>query len=151
MAALILTLALGGAAQAAALASSVTGDYTYQFFTNTTTIHLDAHAGDPATGSFSYVSGFASFSGPVTCVTVIGSDAWVAGPITAVTKGDTFGYDGWAERVHDGGTPGAQGDTAITFIDTFDAMVKYCQSAKTKSDRSMVPLTAGNLVVHAAR
>ncbi|HLO36712.1 MAG TPA: hypothetical protein VK194_11540 [Candidatus Deferrimicrobium sp.] len=144
--AVVLVLAVGGAVQATGRVASVTGSYQYELFGGTRTVELDAHDGDSVSGSISYASPFAVFSGSVTCITVIGSDAWVAGPIT--TGGD---FAGWAVRVRDGGTPGANGDMAITYVDTLEASVDFCQAAKQpKRIGDMVPVTAGNLVVRAA-
>jgi len=88
-------------------------------------------------------------SGPVACVRVIGSDAWIAGEITG---GTILGYfPAWAVRVRDGGTPGTNGDMAITYVDALQEAADFYGSAKaTRKVGDMVPVTAGNLVVHDA-
>jgi hypothetical protein len=56
-----------------------------------------------------------------------------------------------ALRCRDGGTPGANGDMAITYVDTLQEAADFCQSAKaTRKVGDMVPVTAGNLILHAA-
>lgn len=144
--AVVLVLAVGGTVQATPRFATVTGSYDYEFFGSTRTVQLDARAGDPATGTFSYLSDFGSMSGPVTCVRVIGADAWVAGQVTAGTVLPDF--DGWAVRVRDGGR---NGDMAITYVDSLQGVLDFCQSAKyPRQAGDMVPVTTGDLVVRAA-
>jgi hypothetical protein len=151
MLAVVMMLAVSGVAHAAPPSAIVTGDYTYQYGPSTSTIQLSAHAGDPAKGWFSYVGAFASFGGPVSCVVVDGPDAMAAGPMT---YGDGV-PDGslWAIRIRDAGTPGASGDTAVTFFDAVEYLPEICGDPEilAELEEYMVPVTAGNLVVHPAR
>jgi len=150
--AVVMVLALGGTVQAAPRVPMVTGAYAYQYGAGTSTVLLAARGGDPARGSLAFAGPFGSFRGPVTCVTVIGSDAWVAGEITVgAPEIEGVVYHGWAVRVHDGGTPGRKGDTAITLIDPPEVSLEYCQSADSSVDDWQVPVTGGNLVVQPAR
>jgi hypothetical protein len=137
-------------AQAAPRVPIVTGDYSYEFLSRVTTVDVVGRAGDSTRGWFSYTSEFATFGGPVTCIRVVGPDAWLAGPITVGDAG-IEGVDGWAIRVHAGGTPGRNGDAAITFVDAAEAAVAVCESATSDYDGYLQPLIAGNLAVHDAR
>jgi hypothetical protein len=104
-----------------------------------------------------------TYSGPVTCLTVSGRDAWLAGPLW---QGSSVGAFLW---IHDGGLPRGAGDQAITWISdlgwTAADMEKLCQHrAKDFSASAMdtygvvppiagmeglpqFPVTSGNLVV----
>ncbi len=127
--AVALVLAVGGTVQATPRFATVAGSYAYELFGSTRTVQLEARAGDPAAGSFSYVSPFGSMSGPVTCVRVIGLDAWVAG---AVTAGSVLpDVVGWVVRVRDGGTAGANRDMAVTYVDTLQGVLDFCQGRNT--------------------
>ena len=139
-----------GTAQAAPRAPIVTGDYSYEYLSHVSTVDVVGRAGDPASGWFSYSGEFATFGGPVTCVSVVGADAWLAGPIT---RGDAGieGVDAWAIRLHDGGTPGRNGDTAITFLDTAEGVRALCESATSEYDGYLQQVIEGNLVVHQGR
>ena len=146
----ILLVASAGITQAAPRDPIVTGDYSYEYLSHVATIEVAARGGDPATGRFSYRGEFATFGGPVTCVRSAGADAWLAGPIT---RGDPEieGVDAWAIRVHDDGTPGRKGDTAITFLDVAAGARAFCESATTEYDGYLQPVVDGNLAVHASR
>lgn len=148
-AAVVLLVTLVTPIQAAPRTPMVTGDYAYAYAGHISRVQVSGRAGDPPTGWVTYAGDFATFAGPVTCVNVIGSDAWLAGPITAGSSGFE-GFDGWAVRVHDGGTPGRNGDTAITFIDTPESAAEICASGTTDYDTFTVPVVSGNLVVHRA-
>ncbi len=139
---LLLVSATG--VQAAGVAK-VTGTYQTEFGGVVATITVDAHATTPASGTFSFSNTVGGFiDGEVTCVTIEGSDAWIAGP---VLDSDIPGLTSWAARLHDGGTPGTNGDLAITFVD-FESLDWYCERARTNYDRYMVPVAGGNLVIH---
>jgi hypothetical protein len=146
----ILLVVTAGTAQAAPRFPIVTGAYSYEYLSHVSTVNIVGRAGDPAGGSFSYSGEFATFGGPVSCVRVVGADAWLSGPITRGDPG-IEGVDGWAIRLHDAGAPGWKGDMAITFLDTTDAARALCQSATSEYDDYLQPVTAGNLVVHQAR
>ena len=148
-AAVVLLMTVVAPIQAAPRSSIVTGDYSYEFSGRVSRVELSGRAGDPPSGRVMYASAFTTFGGPVACVNVIGSDAWLAGPITFGGSG-IEGYDGWAVRVHDGGTPGRTGDSAITFIDTPESAAEICASGTADYDAFMVPVVGGNLVVHPA-
>lgn len=124
--------------------------HAYEYPFHVSTVDVTGRAGDPARGWFSYAGEFATFGGPVTCVRVVGADAWLAGPIT---RGDAGieGVDAWAIRVHDGGTPGRNGDTAITLLDTADGARAVCESATPEYDAYLQPVIDGNLAVHQGR
>lgn len=156
MLAVVMVLTLSGVAHAASRSAIVTGDYTYQFGPNTSTVRISAHAGDPAKGWMSYVGTFSSFGGPVSCVVVDGPDAMAAGPMTyGDGLPDGFAWDGslWIIRVRDAGIPGTSGDKAVTFFDSVEYLSEVCEDPDilAELEEYMVPVTAGNLVVHPAR
>lgn len=139
-----LLLAMAVPAQAGRV-QAVTGTYQTAFGDVVATVTVDARAGDAASGWFSFTNTVGGYIyGPVTCVTIDGADAWLAG---LVDRSDIPGAAGWAARVHDGGTPGTNGDLAITFL-SYDSLVPYCEKAKTSSDRWLVPVRGGNVVIH---
>ena len=81
--------------------------------------------------------------GVVKCLTVIGSDAWVAGIITdSVTQpwGTWFGA-----RLHDGGPDGV-GDMAITLV-YHNNLTRACERPASVWTRWMVPINSGDLVI----
>ena len=147
--AIVLVLSVG-TVQAAPRVPVVTGDYAYEYLSHVSYVDIVGRADDPARGRFSYSGEFATFGGPVTCVSVVGADAWLSGPIT---RGDAGieGVDAWAIRLHDGGTPGRTGDTAITFLDTADGARALCESGTSDYDAYLQPVIEGNLVVHGGR
>jgi hypothetical protein len=96
----------------------------------------------PATGDSSTFYG-----GPVTCLVISGSDAWLAGPATTAT-------DGSADRaafihVTDGG-PDGEGDTAFLWLNTpgqtILTMTDWCEKRFIPGDG--LPLTSGDVLVH---
>jgi hypothetical protein len=133
---------------AAPRAQIVTGGYSYEYLSHVSTVEVAGREGDPVHGWFAYRGEFATFSGPVACVRVDGADGWLAGPITQGDPG-IEGVDAWAILVHDGGTPGRIGDTAITFLDTLEGALAFCASATHDFDGYLQPVTVGNLAVHA--
>ena len=149
---LAVILLMGGVApaQAAAPVPIVTGHFSYAYLAHVSTVDVAGRAGDPARGWFSYGGPFATFAGPVACVEVEGADAWLAGPITSGSAG-IDGVDGWALRLHDGGTPGRAGDTAITLVDAVDVVRALCETASTETDGYLQPVIDGNLTVRSGR
>ena len=154
--AVILVMALSGVAQAAAPVAKVTGTFTY--FpggnpANFRTFSISAHATDPVTGTWSWTRPNGTYSGPVTCLHIVGPDAWMAGPAT-VTDGLFEAVFIW---VHDGGTPGTAGDTAFGWAnnpgETLATMEDLCNSMTPPPfyDMDPFPVMSGNLVVHPAR
>ena len=95
----------------------------------------------PATGNSSNFYG-----GPVTCLVISGSEAWLAGPATTAT-------DGTADRaafihVTDGG-PDGKDDTAFLWLNaegqTIFTMVDWCEKQFIPADG--LPLTTGDVLV----
>lgn len=90
-----------------------------------------------------------SYGGPVTCLVISGSDAWLAGPATTATDGRTdlaaLIY------VHDGG-PDGNGDLALTWMtnpgQTLATVTAWCQDRFTPAPP--FPLTDGDVVVREA-
>jgi hypothetical protein len=119
------------AASASAPAITVNGAYAYSV--NPSAHRRDSIAvrgGDPPTGTWSRLipdSG-AFLGGPVTCLVVDGSDAWMAGPATEKSEGVV----GTAALlyVHDSGEAGGTADTAVTWItdpgQTIETMEGWC-------------------------
>lgn len=144
-----LVLAFATAAQASAPTGVVTGIYSYTFGgVVISTVEIDAHATLPPKGEFHFtntVGGYAD--GTVSCVVIEGSDAWIAGALTRVDPFHAPWATGWAVRLHDGGTPGTEGDMAVTFIDLTENTGVVCEKHQPKFDRYMQPVIAGNLVI----
>ena len=94
----------------------------------------------PATGDSSIFYG-----GPVTCLVISGSDAWLAGPATTATDGSDH-----AAFIHvtDGG-PDGEGDTAFLWLttegQTIVTMTEWCEKRFIPADG--YPLTSGDIVV----
>jgi len=89
-----------------------------------------------------------TYAGPVTCLVISGSDAWLAGPATTVT-------DGTADRaaliyVHDGG-PHGQGDRALLWLtqrgQTLATVTGWCKDRYIPAVSSA--LTEGDVKVSA--
>jgi hypothetical protein len=146
---------MGTTAQAAARVPIVTGEFAYEFMPGATTfIDIDARGGDVPRGSVSYSSTFLpAFWGEAECVTVVGSDAWISGVVTGGTPPGDEGVEcyGWTLRVHDGGTPGTNGDLGALLYYTPELVNAYCEQADPSYDWAQLPLIAGNLVIHSAR
>lgn len=151
--AVLLVLALGGIAQAKPPVSMLTGSYTYVLPSGTlreVTVH--ARATDPVVGTWTWVTPSGTCSGPVTCLRIVGDDAWLAGPATSWPQGDGA-VSMW---VHDGGNPGTAGDTAFTWGSdpgvTLATMEALCESQATSPygfDR--FPVISGNLNIRLAK
>lgn len=132
--------------------AKVTGTYTYHTFSPTPvrTVSVDAHETDPVKGTWwstRFVDPVETHSGPVTCVQVSGDDAWLAGP----TWDGTGAVFMW---VHDGGTPGRDGDTALTWYadpdQTLAEMEAACENMTTTPfgyEGGMFDVVSGNLNV----
>jgi hypothetical protein len=94
----------------------------------------------PATGDSSIFYG-----GPVTCLVISGSDAWLAGPATTATGGSDH-----AAFIHvtDGG-PDGEGDTAFLWLttegQTIVTMTEWCERRFIPADG--LTLTTGDVVV----
>ncbi len=94
----------------------------------------------PATGGGTF------YGGPVTCLVVSGSDAWLAGPATTATDGteDLAAF----YHVTDGG-PDGKGDTAFLWLTTLGqtivTMTDWCERRFIPADG--LPLTTGDVVV----
>jgi hypothetical protein len=97
----------------------------------------------PATGDGTFLGG------PVTCLVISGSDAWLAGPATTATDGrkDLAVFI----HVHDGGSEG-KGDTAFMWQTTAGqslvTMTEWCEKRFIPADG--LPLTTGDIVVQDA-
>ena len=95
---------------------------------------------EPATGEGNF------FGGPVTCLVISGSDAWLAGPATTATDGrtDLAAFI----HVHDGGSEG-EGDTAFMWRTTAGqslvTMTEWCEQRFIPA--AGLPLTTGDIVV----
>ena len=166
--AVVLVMALSGIAQAAGPAGTVVGSYTYAPFSpdNVRLVMVAAtNVGGHVMGVWSLTKINAprtTYSGPVTCLTVSGRDAWLAGPLW---QGSTVGAFLW---IHDGGLPRGVGDRAVTWISdpgwTAADMQKLCQHRATDFSAAAMasygvtyeegleglpqyPVTSGNLVV----
>jgi hypothetical protein len=87
-----------------------------------------------------------SYGGPITCLVISGSDAWLAGPATTATDGskNRAAY----LHLHDGG-PDGRGDQAILWLsnrgETLTTMEGWCQTRFIPG--GPFPLTSGDIVV----
>lgn len=142
LAGLALGCLVGGSATAVGRRPVVAGDYTYELSGGISNVELVAFSGRRgATGSMHFARTYTELGGTVTCVTVRGADAWIAG---VADWGDAFGLDGWMVRVVDPGTR----DRAVTFVDEYALAVGWCESASTDLNAdSLQPVTDGWLVV----
>jgi hypothetical protein len=134
--AVVLVMAFSGVALGRGPVATVTGHYAY------TTVDwgdADRLVTVAATNDGDHVKGVWSltvlnpprttYSGPVTCLTVSGRDAWLAGPLR---QGSNVGAFLW---IHDGGLPRGADDQAVTWISdpgwTAADMEKLCQHKAT--------------------
>jgi hypothetical protein len=151
--AILLVLALGGVAQAKGPVATLTGHYTYNTPSGALReVTVNARATDPEVGRWTWTLGGETYAGTVTCLRVVGEDAWLAGPATS-WAGEGGAVLMW---VHDGGNPGTAGDTAYTWGsdpgETLADMETLCESqAIAPHGLDRVPVTSGNLVIHPAR
>ncbi|HEU0244336.1 MAG TPA: hypothetical protein VFQ75_10550 [Candidatus Limnocylindrales bacterium] len=142
LAGLGLAMVITGAASGGGRPPLVAGAYTYELNGGRSHVDLVAFAGvHGARGTLSFQGTFVDMGGSVTCVTVRGSDAWVAG---VIEWGDDVGLDGWMVRVTDHGAR----DRAVTFIEDFGLATAWCEGASTAYDADYLqPVVAGWLIV----
>jgi len=156
MAGSILT---AGAAQATSAVAKVTGTYTYFAVDDPSqprTVAISAQATDPVKGDFRWTRPSGVYSGPVTCVRIVGDDAWFAGPVTTAPKTGSEGFTAVFFYVHDGGTPGRTGDLSFGWAadpgETLADMEALCASMDTGFYGYWpFSVVAGNVTVHPAR
>ena len=104
---------------------------------------------DPVSGTWSRLvpPDGASLGGPVTCIEIDGQDAWLAGPATDDSGGET----GQAALlfVHDSGLAGGEGDLAVAWItdpgQSLETMEGWCRDHYTPA--GPFPLTEGDIVI----
>ena len=96
----------------------------------------------PATGEAE------SYAGPVTCLVIEGSDAWLAGPATTATDGTT---EAVFVHVTDGG-PDGEGDTAFMWLarggQTIVTMTGWCEGRLIPDEG--LKLTTGDILIQDA-
>jgi hypothetical protein len=142
LAGLVLAFLAGGTATAGGRLPLVAGDYTYHLNEGTSNVQLLAFAtAEGVAGTFSFHGSYVDLSGTVTCVSVRGVDAWVAG---VIANAEDVGVDGWMVRVKDHGVR----DQAVTFMDDYALAIAWCEGASTEYDREYLqPVVAGWLIV----
>ena len=141
LAGLVLAFAIGGTAGAGGRLPLVAGDYTYELNGGTSHVQLSAIGGRHGVhGSLTFDGTYVDLQGTVTCVTVKGADAWVAGVIDNAAE---VGFDGWMVRVRDHGIR----DRAVTFMDDYSAALAWCEGASADGVKVLQPLVDGWLVV----
>ena len=90
-----------------------------------------------------------TWGGPITCLVISGSDAWLAGPASTATDGKT---EAALIVVHDGG-PGGKDDTALIWLappgQTITTVTNWCMNKFVPADLS--PLTDGDVEVQDGR
>ena len=132
--------------------AQVTGTYTYVFDTdpnhNVRSVTLQAVGTTPAQGTFSLTIAATGryFIGSVTCVQVVGQDAWVAGRVKKSDPGDSI-FGGILFRIHpDDTTPlGFRVTTGAEY--TAAAAVTDCTARDTSGDSVLAPMLSGNIAV----
>jgi hypothetical protein len=123
--------------------AKVTGTYTYLVNDVPRTLSLGVHATDPVKGTWTWFHPAGTYSGPASCVRIDGDEAWVAGPSWDGTFA-VFIY------VHDGGTPGREGDTAFTWgadpWETLQDMEALCEAMQPPPFYGLMPfdVVSGN-------
>ena len=141
VAGILLALFVGGTATASGRLPLVAGDYTYELGGGTSHVQVVAFGGaDGPRGSFSFHGTFVDLGGSVTCVTVHGAEAWIAG---VLESGDDVGLDAWMVRMTDHGAR----DQAVTFIDDYAVAMAWCTGASSDGADLQQPLVGGWLVV----
>jgi len=141
VAVLVLMVSTVGAASAAAPTGLAAGSFTYHPFGGPA-VRMGSIAGiatNPARGTWQWQNR----KGPIACLVIDGSDAWLAGPGT--TGPDT----GVFIHVHDGGNPGGGDDMAIAWCQDpgqpLDELLGWCE---TKSeDVPLFPMDRGDVTV----
>lgn len=141
LAGVVLALLVGGTAAAGGRLALVAGQYTYQLNGGTSEVRLLA-VGRPGDvrGTLMFRGSYIDFDGTVTCVTVKGADAWVAG---VIDDPDEVGFDGWMVRVKDHGIR----DRAVTFIDDAAVARAWCEEMRRDGVEYLQPLVDGWVVV----
>ena len=132
--------------------AQVTGTYTYVYPTdpaaNLRTVTLQAVGTTPAQGTFSWTVAAKGryLIGSVTCVQVVGQDAWVAGRVKKSDPGDSS-YGGILFRIHPDDTAplGFQVVTGVEY--TTAAAVADCMARDTSSDSYLAPILSGHMTV----
>ena len=141
----VLAVMAASVAQASPSVAKVTGTYNYTSFSGPKTVSLSAHGTTPVKGTWSFRGGAATIGGPITCLVVDGSEAWLAGTRSGGETG-VFIY------LIDGGSPGTE-DLAVTWVQdpdqSFDELQGWCESQFT--DVPLFELDRGNLTVRAGR
>jgi hypothetical protein len=158
LAAVALVVSSAGAALATSSVARVTGTYTYFAYDDPNeprTASISVQATDPLQGTFTWARPAGDYRGTVTCVRVMGNDAWFAGPVTSEPKKGSEGINSVFFYVHDGGTPGSSGDLSFVWGALSDEnlgdMEALCESMDTGFYGSgPFTVVAGNLKVRPA-
>ena len=151
----ILAVVAVGSVQAKANVPKVNGTYTFNYTddpANDRLWSLNVQGTDPVKGTWSSVRLGVHLSGPVTCLRVSGPDAWLAGPITSASQEfPSLAVFAW---VHDGGTPGRDGDLAFGWYadlpEGLAQMEALCEamSSDLPGDAGPFAVLEGNVHVH---
>ena len=140
---IVLAVVAASVAQASPSVAKVTGTYSYTSFSGPKTVSLSAHGTTPVKGTWSFRGGATTIGGPITCLVVDGSEAWLAGT-------PSVGEDGVFIYLIDGGSPGTE-DLAVTWVQdpdqSFEELQGWCESRFT--DVPLFEVDSGNLTVRA--
>jgi hypothetical protein len=87
-----------------------------------------------------------SASGPVTCLTVIGADAWIGGPITVSNDATVVGSGAWWHVTDNGQGDGSSPDiTTFLGVGSLEDTAAFC--ANHPAYRFPFPIDGGNIQV----
>jgi hypothetical protein len=142
---LVLLVSTVGASMAAAPGGFAVGRFQYHPFDRPAlrTGSIAATTSGPGLGKWQWQDR----RGPITCLVIEGSDAWLAGPGT--TGPDT----GVWIHVHDGGNPGTDDDMATAWgQDPGQPLEELRNWCETQSDAvPLFPVVSGNVTVRDSR
>jgi hypothetical protein len=93
-----------------------------------------------------------TYSGPITCVAQSGSDVWLAGP---VTHSGPLAFPAIFALIHDGGSPGKDGDSAFVWgadpgqlLEEMEAACESMADPAIFDDAFLFQVVTGNATVH---
>ena len=110
-----LAVVASSVAQATPSVAKVTGTYSYTSFSGPKSVSLSAHGTTPVKGTWSFTGGAATIGGPITCLVVDGSEAWLAGT-PSVGEAGVFIYLDRRGLAWDGGSGRHLGSGSLAVV-----------------------------------